>query len=512
MESGGGDHQDPSPGRPDAPRMANLESRQRILEVRTERLERAIARLHRLIDANSAFYERSQGMTAMISSTVTDTESQQRHHSQAVGVPHLRRMTGLTDDGSSLGRGPQASPTPSSANPSMPGAFPYDDVIAENDSPHVLRESLRESMRSLHQTIFALQGQAGRGAEPPTSPRHKPECSSCFEEIEEPAYVSSCLHTYCVECLRELFLRATRDESVFPARCCGIEFRYETIRLVLTHHELQEYDLHAEEYTASPRVYCAEPTCSTFIRPSAIKNEHGTCSRCHKKTHITCKALAHPGRECPVDEAQKSVINLAEKNNWRRCYHCHAIVELRYGCNEVRCRCGHTFCYQCGSKWKTCECQNLYRHNTPMTDQPLQWSMFLTPGDLIGAPVPQANPFTTTPSSFPMEMPTLETTLRQLRRGVPPQIPPTAPVSDPTPPFTCEDHREATWTSRGGRMFRCSICSVFPPQIFECDACHMRVCSTCSTILSIGSPTKNPDLQTEPGNKVTKEPEDEEEL
>ncbi|KAF7712768.1 Uncharacterized protein PECH_007342 [Penicillium ucsense] len=474
MGSGGGDHQAPSPGRPDAPRIADLESRQRILEVRTERLERAIARLDRFIDTNSAFYERPQG---------------------------------LTDDGSSLDRGLQASPTPSSAEPSVPGAFPYDDVIAENDLPHVLRES----MRSLHQTIFALQGQAGRGAEPPTSPRRKPECSSCFEEIEEPAYVSSCLHTYCVECLRELFLRATRDESVFPARCCGIEFRYETIRLVLTNHELQEYDLHAEEYAASPRVYCAEPTCSTFIRPSAIKNEHGTCSRCHKKTHITCKALAHPGRECPVDEAQKSVINLAEKKNWRRCYHCHAIVELRYGCNEVRCRCGHTFCYQCGSKWKTCECQNLYRHNAPMTDQPLQWPMFLTPGDLIGAPVPQANPFTT-PSSFPMEMPTLETTMRQLRQGVPPRIPPTTPVSDPTRPSTCEDHREATWTSRGGRMFRCSICSAFPPQIFECDACHMRVCSTCSTILSIEPPTKSPDLQTESGNKVTEEAEDEEEL
>lgn len=47
---------------------------------------------------------------------------------------------------------------------------------------------------------------------------------------------------------------------------------------------------------------------------------------------------------------------MAETQGWRECWQCHAIVELKEGCNHMTCRCGAQFCMACGQKWKSCSC------------------------------------------------------------------------------------------------------------------------------------------------------------
>jgi len=64
------------------------------------------------------------------------------------------------------------------------------------------------------------------------------------------------------------------------------------------------------------------------------------------------------------DEALAAVMQLAQKEGWRRCDQCGSMVQLAHGCHHMTCRCGHHFCYKCGRTWmnqegavvKQCEC------------------------------------------------------------------------------------------------------------------------------------------------------------
>lgn len=36
---------------------------------------------------------------------------------------------------------------------------------------------------------------------------------------------------------------------------------------------------------------------------------------------------------------------------------CFKWVEKAYGCNHIKCICGHEFCYNCGKQWVGEECK-----------------------------------------------------------------------------------------------------------------------------------------------------------
>lgn len=42
---------------------------------------------------------------------------------------------------------------------------------------------------------------------------------------------------------------------------------------------------------------------------------------------------------------------LASRERWRNCPHCRRTVELLSGCNHITCKCGHEFCYVCGTSY-----------------------------------------------------------------------------------------------------------------------------------------------------------------
>ncbi|KAJ5158154.1 Zinc finger C6HC-type [Penicillium coprophilum] len=146
------------------------------------------------------------------------------------------------------------------------------------------------------------------------------------------------------------------DEELYPPRCCGNVVPPGVALRVLNYEELRNFSERGLEWSAVDRLYCADPTCSKFIPPFAIQNEHGTCPACHQQTHLPCRSLAHPRVDCPMDESLHAVLEMAEAENWRRCFNCRTMVELHLGCNHMTCRCGREFCYVCGLVWKTCDC------------------------------------------------------------------------------------------------------------------------------------------------------------
>jgi hypothetical protein len=61
-----------------------------------------------------------------------------------------------------------------------------------------------------------------------------------------------------------------------------------------------------------------------------------------------CKRAAHRiGQDCPADKDLEVVLEMGEKNGWRRCYNCRTLIELTQGCSHITCRCKAEFCYIC---------------------------------------------------------------------------------------------------------------------------------------------------------------------
>lgn len=163
-------------------------------------------------------------------------------------------------------------------------------------------------------------------------------CVSCLERCDTILAVGKCGHEYCLDCTRQMFLGAIRDEELYPPRCCGNVLPPGVAMRVLNYQELRDFSERALEWTAKDRVYCADPTCSTFIPVFAIKDEHGTCPKCRQQTHLPCRSLIHPGVDCPMDENLPAVLEIAEAEGWKRCPHCRTMVELLRGCNHMTCR------------------------------------------------------------------------------------------------------------------------------------------------------------------------------
>lgn len=177
----------------------------------------------------------------------------------------------------------------------------------------------------------------------------------CGDKIRGVEIRVPCGHYYDRTCLRDLYEAITRDEELFPPRCCQHEFDFNVILRHLPVQLATLYQEKAKEYRTTNRVYCHRKTCSAFLGP---QKEHPTplyCPRCTSLTCAKCTAATHPGRPCE-SQSDEEVLALAEETGWKRCPGCRHLVELSVGCFHMTCRCRYEFCYLCTARWKTCAC------------------------------------------------------------------------------------------------------------------------------------------------------------
>lgn len=161
------------------------------------------------------------------------------------------------------------------------------------------------------------------------------DCIACgetkkyFEVVEVP-----CGHAYCMQCLQELVRLATKDESLFPPRCCKKHFEMDEVRIFLPKELRDQYTLAKVEFGTRDRTYCSRPDCGAFVPPDSIEANRAKCLRCPTSTCVICKKEAHQG-ECPEDPALKETLDLALKSGWKRCSACQRMIELEFGCNHI---------------------------------------------------------------------------------------------------------------------------------------------------------------------------------
>ncbi|KAF2866427.1 hypothetical protein BDV95DRAFT_631857 [Massariosphaeria phaeospora] len=185
------------------------------------------------------------------------------------------------------------------------------------------------------------------------------QCVVCIERFRYSLMVTAkCGHRYCAECIKSLFMRSMKDETLFPPRCCKEPVPLDSVAPHMSAEELASFKLASVELSTQERVYCSNRECGTFIVPDRIDvgTRRAICGTCGTATCSICKNRYHNDADCPDDPALHQTRELARDLGWQTCYACHSVVELRYGCFHMTCRCKAQFCYVCGVQWKNCQC------------------------------------------------------------------------------------------------------------------------------------------------------------
>ncbi|CAG8908251.1 unnamed protein product [Penicillium egyptiacum] len=260
------------------------------------------------------------------------------------------------------------------------------------------------------------------------------ECASCFTKVDSIMFKGLCGHEFCRDCTRQMFLGAIKDEELYPPHCCGNVVPPGVALRILNYEELRRFSERALEWTAKDRLYCAEPTCSKFIPPFAVQHEHGTCPECHRQTHVLCRSLAHPRVDYPMDEPLHAVLEMAEAENWKRCFYCRTI-------------CGREFCYVRGLVWKSCQCPLWYENR--LEEVAIR---------AVDEEVP-AN------ADIHVRQNALHRTVEGLRHHE---------------DNGCDHHRNSQWVWRNTGRLQCEVANHYLPEyIFMCTGCRMRACNRC---------------------------------
>ncbi|PWY83654.1 hypothetical protein BO94DRAFT_586714 [Aspergillus sclerotioniger CBS 115572] len=277
-------------------------------------------------------------------------------------------------------------------------------------------------------------------------PQNKLQCCVCYDCYHpHQTHRLSCKHIYCRYCLKDLFLKAAKDQSLFPPRCCRQLIPLDAVQTAMSEAELAEFKRSEVEFSTIDRTYCSNRACGRFIPPCDIAVDRAQCSYCGSATCSACKNTFHTD-DCVEDTALQATLALATSENWQRCFSCRAIVSLAVGCYHITCKCQAEFCYLCGLVWKTCECErwaeeDLLARAEEVVDRELE--------ELLAAPVRRVR---------------VERIRDELRQN-----------------HDC-DHpgRFHRINGEGGRRFTCEICEGHHwDYILRCRRCHLYVCERC---------------------------------
>jgi hypothetical protein len=109
-----------------------------------------------------------------------------------------------------------------------------------------------------------------------------PQCIICCKDLPEEMEINfvkeaikpcrSCSSTYCVDCVRGMFIEACKDVSRMPPRCC-VPFNLHQFKSILSTEEVALFRSKYDEWSTPNPTYCPIPICSAFI-PDRLLPHH----------------------------------------------------------------------------------------------------------------------------------------------------------------------------------------------------------------------------------------------
>ncbi|KAM0755001.1 hypothetical protein T439DRAFT_284130 [Meredithblackwellia eburnea MCA 4105] len=185
------------------------------------------------------------------------------------------------------------------------------------------------------------------------------DCVICGDSLSPPEAIKvPCGHHYCSECLVDLFVGASKDEQLMPPSCDRTPIPLDLVRAHLSTLQLDQFQAKQSEYSVKNRLYCHNPSCSSFLGEARPHSKSAAaCGKCKSQTCYACKGPWHgPFSACAGDSDDEAFQALATEHGVQRCPGCRRIVELALGCFHMTCLCKTEFCFLCAKSWKTCEC------------------------------------------------------------------------------------------------------------------------------------------------------------
>lgn len=164
------------------------------------------------------------------------------------------------------------------------------------------------------------------------------QCVACTERRPRVTMVTAnCGHRYCSDCAKSLFMRSTKDEGLYPPKCCKQVIPLALVARHMDVGELATYQLAIVEFATQDKVYCSNRSCGLFIVPDDIDSglQRANCSTCGTETCTICTHEYHRGSDCPDDPSLRQTRELAESMGWQTCKTCKRVVQLRSGCNHM---------------------------------------------------------------------------------------------------------------------------------------------------------------------------------
>ncbi|GAB2267518.1 hypothetical protein Dimus_002498 [Dionaea muscipula] len=195
-------------------------------------------------------------------------------------------------------------------------------------------------------------------------------CELCADDDKphgESFAIQGCGHTYCRDCVRSFVSLKLDGGGVSRIGCpvpgCDGGLDPEYCRGVVSMEVFNRWgDLLCESVIgAGHKYYCPFKDCSALMVDDGDEVvTRSECPHCHRLFCAQCKVVWHEGFLC--DEFQRRLNNdersaredlllrnLAMNKKWKRCPACKFYVERIDGCNNMSCRCGGAFCYNCGA-------------------------------------------------------------------------------------------------------------------------------------------------------------------